>query len=129
MITYTDSLVNITPELLQGFLQGWRKPRTPDEHLQILKNSSVVVLAVDDETGRVVGFINSLSDGLQAAFISLLEVLPDYQQQGIGSELVRCMLERLKHIPAIDLTCNPELQTFYGRLGMRPSVGMIVRTY
>ncbi len=129
MITYVDSAATITAQMLRGFCQGWRKPRTPEEHLQILKNSSFIWLALDDEAGRVVGFINALSDGLQAAFISLLEVLPDYQGQGIGSELVKRMLDKLAHIPAIDLSCTPELQGFYQRLGMLPSVGMIVRHY
>ncbi len=129
MITYADSTASITAEMLQGFFQEWRKPRIPEEHLRILNNSSFVVLAFDDETNRVVGFINALSDGLQSAFIPLLEVLPKYQRQGIGSELVKRMLEKLKHIPAIDLTCDPEVQGFYGRLGMLPSVGMIVRNY
>jgi ribosomal protein S18 acetylase RimI-like enzyme len=129
MIIYTDSTTNIRPEMLQDFFQGWRKPRTPQEHLQILDNSSFVVLAVESETTRVVGFINALSDGLQAAFISLLEVLPEYQRQGIGSELVKRMLEKLKHIPAIDLTCDPEVQGFYARVRMLPSVGMVVRNY
>jgi ribosomal protein S18 acetylase RimI-like enzyme len=129
MITYTHSTIHITPEMLQGFFQGWRKPCTPEEHLQILNNSTFIILAVDDKTNRVVGFINAFSDGLQAAFIPLLEVLPEYQQQGIGSELVRRMLEKLKDISSVDLTCDPELQAFYKRFGMMPSVGMIIRNY
>jgi ribosomal protein S18 acetylase RimI-like enzyme len=129
MITYIDSATDITPNMLQGFFQGWRRPHTPEEHLKILSNSSFIILAIDDKTNRVVGFINALTDGLQAAFIPLLEVLPDYQAQGIGSELVKRMLDKLKEIPSVDLTCDPELQGFYKRFGMMPSVGMIIRNY
>ncbi len=39
------------------------------------------------------------------------------------------MLEKLCVIPAIDLTCDPSLQPFYAKLGMVPSVGMVVRHY
>jgi ribosomal protein S18 acetylase RimI-like enzyme len=129
MIQYLDSVNDITPEMLQGFFVGWRKPHSLEVHLRILQKSTFVELALEPETNRVVGFCNTISDGIQAAFISMLEVLPEYQQQGIGSELMKRMLKRLQHIPAVDLTCDPELQAFYKRFGMLPSVGMIVRNY
>jgi ribosomal protein S18 acetylase RimI-like enzyme len=129
MIQYSDSTAKLNPDMLKGFFVGWRKPHTPETHLQILQRSDFVELALETQTNRVVGFCNVLSDGIQTAFISMLEVLPEYQGQGIGSELMRRMLKRLEHIPAVDLTCDPELQSFYKRLGMVPSVGMIVRNY
>lgn len=125
MIEYTEAIDGITPEALRGFFVGWRHPRTPEEHLRILGGSDHVVLAIDD--GRVVGFVTALSDGIQSAFIPLLEVLPEYRGRGIGTELVRRMLEKLAPIPCVDLTCDPEVQPFYARVGMVPSVGMIVR--
>lgn len=115
--------------MLKGFFQGWRKPPTPEDHLNILRNSDCIVLALDTDRSCVVGFITALTDKVQSAFIPLLEVLPDYQRQGIGSELVRRMLAKLKPIPAIDLTCDPSLQKFYAKFGMTPSVGMVVRDY
>ena len=126
-IEYRASLEGIAADDLQGFFVGWRSPRTPEEHLQILEGSDDLVLAVDGDTGRVVGFATALTDGVQAAFIPLLEVLPDYQGRGIGSELVRRLLDRLGSVPCIDLTCDPELQPFYERFGLQRSVGMIVR--
>ena len=39
------------------------------------------------------------------------------------------MLEKLQHLYMIDLVCDPALQQFYERLGMRPVVGMVVRNY
>ena len=129
MIEYTDSVENITHQMLEGFFEGWKRPRTPEEHLRILKNSSHIVLAIDSDEGRVVGFITALTDRVQSAFVPLLEVLPAYRRQGIGSALVSQMLEKLKGTPAIDLTCDPELQTFYSKFGMIPSTGMIIRDY
>ena len=49
--------------------------------------------------------------------------------QGIGSELVHRLLARLSHLYMIDLICDPELQPFYARLGLKPYTGMIRRNY
>jgi ribosomal protein S18 acetylase RimI-like enzyme len=97
------------------------------KHLAILKRSDHVVLAVDGD--QVVGFITAISDGVLSAYIPLLEVLPSYRQQGIGSELVRQMLEKLRGLYMVDLVCDPELQGFYARLGMKPYAAMIIRNF
>ena len=115
--------------MLHSFFSGWKHPHTPKTHLRILKGSDHVVLAIDEATGRVVGFVTALSDRVQAAFIPLLEVLPDYRGPGVESELIRRMLTRLEGTPAIDLTCAPESQSFYLRFGMSPSTGMVLRNY
>ena len=88
-----------------------------------------MLLARDDATGAVVGFITAISDGVSCAYIPHLEVLPAYQGSGIGSELVRRMLERLRQIYMIDLICDTDVQPFYARLGMQPYTGMILRNY
>jgi ribosomal protein S18 acetylase RimI-like enzyme len=129
MISYVDSAASVTPHQLDGFFLGWPDHPSSETHLKVLVNSAHVVLAVDDDTGKVVGFITALSDGILAAFIPLLEVLPAYQGRGIGTELVRRMLEKLSGLYAVDLICDPELQPFYARLGMKPYTGMILRRY
>ena len=102
MISFTDSVDGITPDRLDGFFVGWPNPPSPETHLKLLTNSDHLVLAVDDETGSVVGFVTAISDGVLAASIPLLEVLPAYQGQGIGTELMRRMLEKLSGLYAID---------------------------
>jgi len=129
MISYTVSVTGITVEQLGGFFVGWPDPPSPETHLRLLVNSDHFVLALDDTIGRVVGFVTAVSDGVLAAYIPLLEVLPAYQGQGIGSELVRRLLEKLRGLYAIDLICDPELQPFYERFGMKPYTGMILRNY
>lgn len=130
MVIYTDEIDNITPAHLTGpFFVGWPNPPAPPAHLRILQGSSQVMLAVDDETGQVVGFINALSDGVMAAFIPLLEVTPAYQGQGIGTELVRHMLEKLKHLYAIDLMADESVHSFYERFGMMRLSGLGLRNY
>jgi ribosomal protein S18 acetylase RimI-like enzyme len=129
MITYADSMTGISPNNLRGFFVGWPNPPAPETHLRILNGSDAVVLARDDSTGAVVGFITAISDGVSCAYIPHLEVLPEYQGRRIGSELARRMLEKLGRLYMIDLLCDPDVQPFYARLGMRPATGMLIRNY
>jgi GNAT superfamily N-acetyltransferase len=130
VIVYTSSLDGVTADMLRGgFFVGWPDPPSAETHLRLLHTSDHVVLAVDDETGGVVGFVTAISDGVLSAYIPLLEVLPAYQAHGIGTELIRRMLDMLRPLYAVDLLCDTEVQPFYARLGMRPATGMMVRNY
>jgi ribosomal protein S18 acetylase RimI-like enzyme len=129
MIAYTDSTEGITDADLTGFFVGWPNPPSPATHLRLLHGSDHVVLARDEETGYVVGFITAISDGVLAAYIPLLEVLPEYQNHGIGAELVNRMLAQLRHLYMVDLLCDAELQPWYARHGFRHASGMLLRNY
>ncbi|NCO27670.1 MAG: GNAT family N-acetyltransferase [Caldiserica bacterium CG02_land_8_20_14_3_00_36_38] len=126
---YTDEVDKIKPENLKGFFVGWPNLPSPERHLEILKNSEYVMLAIDEDTGNVVGFINALSDEILYAYIPLLEVLPEYQGKGIGTKLVNLMLEKLKNYYAIDICCDEELEPFYKRFGFQRVAGMIKRDH
>ncbi len=123
------SAEDISAGQLRGFFVGWPNPPLPETHLAILRRSDAVVLAVDEETEQVVGFVNALSDGVLNAFIPLLEVLPAYQDRGIGSELVQRLLAQLDGLYAVDLLCDADVQPFYARLGLQPGQGMMLRRY
>ena len=56
MINYSDSLVGITSDKLNGFFVGWPNPPKPDAHLRVLQGSTHIILAVDDQSGQVVGY-------------------------------------------------------------------------
>ena len=126
-VLYTSDISGVTPAELEGFFVGWPSPPSPERHLEILRGSDYVVLARDGQEGRVVGFITAISDGVLSAFIPLLEVLPDYQGHGIGSELVRRMLGELEDFYMVDLMCDPELESFYARFELMLLSGMGVR--
>ena len=128
-IRYLADTDGVTAEQLRGFFDGWPNPPTPETHLRILRGSTAVVLALDAETGGVVGFVTALSDGVLSAYLPLLEVRPEYRHRGIGKELVRRMLDRLRRLYMIDLICDVDLEDFYASLGMRPGRGMMVRNY
>jgi ribosomal protein S18 acetylase RimI-like enzyme len=127
-VEYTDRLEGIEPSRLEGFFAAWPNPPSPERHLELLRGSAAVVLARDGE--QVVGFVNAISDGVLSAYIPLLEVLPDYQGRGIGSELVRRLVATLQSLYMIDLCCDAELEPFYRRLGFRTlDRGMGIRNY
>jgi ribosomal protein S18 acetylase RimI-like enzyme len=127
---YTTSLEGILPEHLDGgFFEGWPNKPTPQTHWRILQGSHKRVLAVEEESGKVVGFINAISDGVLSAYIPLLEVLPEYRNRGIGAQLVKIMLEELSDFYMVDLLCDESLQSYYERLGMERATGMMIRNY
>ena len=88
----------MTPADLEGFFVDWPVRPSPERHLEILRGSDHVVLAREGDDGRVVGFVTAISDGVLSAFIPLLEVLPEWQGHGIGSELVRRILGELDEL-------------------------------
>jgi ribosomal protein S18 acetylase RimI-like enzyme len=87
------------------------------------------VLAVHEPDQQVVGFITAITDGVLSAFIPLLEVVPEYQGRGIGSDLVRMLLDDIGDLYAIDAMVDRELQPFYKHLGLGPADGVALRNY
>ena len=96
--------------------------------MDILRGSDLVVLALSEKR-RVVGFVTAITDGVSSAYIPHLEVLPEWQGEGVGSELMRRMLASLETIRAIDLICDEDVRGFYERLGFTAHRGMIIRKH
>lgn len=126
-ITYFEDISGIEPHHLVGFFEGWPNRPAPEMHLRLLNGSGEVVLARDDETGKIVGFITATTDGVLSAYIPLLEVLPRYRRRGIGTELVRRMLGKLEGYYMMDLVCDDHMVQFYEQFGMRQATAMVFR--
>lgn len=126
---YTNSIEGITADMLEGFFVGWPNPPSTETHLTLLKNSSYIVIAIDEEIQKVVGFITATSDNVLSAYIPLLEVLPEYQGKGIGKQLVSAMFKQLEHLYMIDLCCDDDLVPYYETFGMTKATGMVLRNY
>lgn len=126
-IRYVDSPEGIEAPQLQGFFVGWEKVPSPEMLLKILCGSAHVALAFDGE--RVVGFATAISDGVIAAYIPLIEVLPEYQGKGIGRALMEMLLKKLENIYMIDLLCEESVEKFYEKFGFRKTSAMMLRHY
>lgn len=129
MIRYRTDTKSITPKRLEGFFVGWPSKPSAKTHLSLLQKSGRVVLAIDDKTGNVVGFITAVTDGVLSAYIPFLEVLPGYRGKGVGEKLIKKMFVLLKGLYMIDLTCDEGLCAYYEKFGMRKTHGMMRRDY
>lgn len=124
---YIYSLEELSPSQLEGFCVGWSQPLSGQRLLDVLRGSYRVVLAVEDD--QVVGFINAISDGVLSAYLPLLEVRPEFQGRGIGTELARRMLDELQELYMVDLCCDESVVPFYERLGLVRVHGMVRRNF
>lgn len=115
--------------MLKGFFVDWPHPPSPETHLKLMENSSKVVVALNEQSNQIIGFITAISDGVLSAYIPFLEVLPAYKSKGIGKELINRMLIELQHIYMIDLCCDDDLVPLYEKFGMMKSNGMLIRNY
>jgi len=112
-----DSLLNLYNSV------GWSAYTNDPEKLQrAVANSSLVMSAWQDE--ELVGLIRCVSDGETIAYIQDILVMPGYQGQGIGDELMRQMLVSLKGIRQIvlmtdDGEVNQRLHNWYREQGFK----------
>jgi len=115
---YSEDLSIITADKLRGgFFEGWPSPPSVEQHLAHLRGVEDAIVAIDSDADLVVGLVTAIGDGALTAFIPFLEVLPAYRGRGIGTELMRRVLARLRDRYSIDLVCDSELVPFYERLG------------
>ena len=129
MITYRLDTTDVGPQQLVGFFQDWPTGPSPETHLRLLEGSDHIVLALDDETDNVVGFVTAITDGVLAAYVPFLEVLPSYQGRGIARELMRRVGHALRGYYMIDLVCDAELEPFYESLGFTRLTAMALRDH
>jgi GNAT superfamily N-acetyltransferase len=129
MIEYCLTAQSVSEEDLEGFFVGW--PQGPDlsTHLKLLRHSDYVVLAKDSRSGHVAGFVTAISDPVMSAYLPLLEILPEYQGQGMAAELIRRMLTQLDGLYMIDALRDDEPVPFYERFGFVRVAGMARRDY
>jgi GNAT superfamily N-acetyltransferase len=126
-IEYRTSAADLRWEQLDGFFVGWEVRPSAATLLEHLERSYRCAIAVDTSGDRVVGFASAVSDGLLAAYIPLVEVLPGWHERGIGTELMNVLLDQLKHLYMVDLACEDDVRPFYEKLGMTATTAMIRR--
>ena len=97
---------------------GWTNYTNQPQMLeQALSHSLVIYLALDDDA--VVGLIRLIGDGFSSVFVQDLIVLPSYQRQGIGSNLMKEALGDFKDAYQVQLVTEHTEKTlgFYRSLG------------
>ena len=87
-------------------------------------------IAVYDEN-QLVGYIDSISNGVTDAYIQDLMIRPDHQGKGIGTalinEMIRCLKEQ--HIYMISVVFEESLKPFYDKFGFNSMLCGQMETY
>ena len=97
---------------------GWTNYTNQPQMLeQALSHSLATYLARDGE--EIVGLVRLVGDGFSSVFVQDLIVLPSYQRQGIGSNLMKEALADYKDAYQIQLVTEQTEKTlgFYRSLG------------
>lgn len=103
-------------ELQDLFLSvEWDSGNYPDKLKGAIENSHKVYSAWDND--KLVGLINSLSDGVMTVYFHYLLVRPEYQGEGVGKELVKLMLEEYKDFARLAVIAYDSEVEFYKKCG------------
>ena len=97
---------------------GWTNYTNQPQMLeQALSHSLTTYLARDGE--EIVGLVRLVGDGFSSVFVQDLIVLPTYQRQGIGSDLMKEALGDYKNAYQVQLATEQTEKTlgFYRSLG------------
>jgi GNAT superfamily N-acetyltransferase len=93
----------------------WSSAEKPDLLVKALKNSHTVVTAWDGE--RLVGLGNAISDGYLVVYYPHLVVHPEYQGNGIGSEIVKLMQRTYHGFHQQSIIADGKAVEFYKKCG------------
>lgn len=99
---------------------GWTAYTDQPQVLRSGFENSLLTLAAY-EGDQLLGLIRTVGDGHTVVFVQDLLVRPEYQRMGIGSALLREILNRFCHVRQVQLTTDdrPETVAFYEALGLR----------
>ncbi|GAB5406590.1 MAG: hypothetical protein Aurels2KO_48210 [Aureliella sp.] len=93
----------------------WSSARKPDALLAALRSSHCVFHARVD--GRMVGLGNAISDGHLVVYYPHLLVHPDFERLGIGTGIMRRLMDRYMDFHQQMLTADHDAVAFYERNG------------
>ena len=105
-------------EIQTLYAAGWT---AYTEDLPALKrgfqNSLLVLAAYED--GELIGLIRVVGDGATVVFVQDLLVAPQKQRQGVGTALLKAVLDRYSNVRQLLLTTDntPKTIAFYKSLG------------
>ena len=120
---------SISPEAMADLREsvGWN--RMEKEYGNPLMTSFFHIAVYDGD--QLVGFVDSVSNGVTDAYIQDLIVRPDYQGKGIGTDLMKKMIASLKekHIYIISVIFEERLKPFYDRYGFNTMLCGQMETY
>jgi len=121
--TYTNN-ISIEEYLYLRDSVGWKKICAAQADAGLKGSAYIIAAQKGDET---IGMARLITDGGHSAFIEDVIVLPEYQRQGIGSIMVRMILEYLKSDLEDGYWYNVFLVSAKGKEPFYSSLGFIER--
>jgi predicted N-acetyltransferase YhbS len=97
----------------------WAAGRSFETVERLVREAARVVGVYLD--GRQVGFARAVSDGVAVAYLADVYVLPEYQDRGLGAELVREIVERGEFADVRWLLHTRDAHSLYARVGFGPA--------
>lgn len=97
---------------------GWTNYTDRPEMLRQAFRHSLLVLGAY-EGDKLVGLLRAVGDGFSVVLLQDLLVLPDHQRRGIGTKLVRALMEHYPEVYQMQLFTDdtPKTTAFYQSLG------------
>ena len=89
---------------------------TSDVHRRAFEASHTTVFAY--HRNQLIGFGRAISDGVYQVAVYDVAIRPEYQGQGIGTTIMKNILDRISHCNVI-LYSSPGKEDFYKKLGWR----------
>lgn len=124
-ISYRNNIKDIEDIQLQELFASveWESAKHPGKLHLAVKNSHKVITAWDGK--KLIGLINSLSDGAMTAYFHYMLVRPEYQGKGVGKKILDMILEEYKDFPTKVLISYEDAQEFYRKSGFATEKGTI----
>ena len=100
---------------------GWWTDGDDNQDLAVRIISGSHCFMIATKADEIIGMGRAISDGASDAYIQDVTVKNDYRQQGIGSRIVKALLERLHSdgLSWIGLIAEGNSHPFYERLGFQ----------
>jgi GNAT superfamily N-acetyltransferase len=113
-----DDRGRIDLDVVHGYLSGdsyWAAGRTREAVERAIDGSARVVGLYRD--GEQVGFARAVSDGVAVAYLADVFVLPEWRGRGLGTELVREVVDGGAYAHLRWLLHTRDAQAVYARFG------------
>lgn len=132
------SLLSVPPSNLFHAIYTWTLQTEIGSYMgrigQIPGEPHHLIVAFDNESDEVVGFLlySPVPSDTEACGINYMAVKHTHRSRGIGSKMMRMVIERFPHV---DLTCTVKMVSFYESLGFQiigthiTQVNMNTRSY
>lgn len=95
-------------------IYGWDADVQRGYHAQWFEPDRLLI--IEDDGGRAVGVLD-VSDAGDHLYLSRIEIMPEHQGRGLGTDVVGALLKRGRKVRLDVLPNNVRARSFYERLG------------